>query len=38
MNVNANFMAESVIQIKSRIMINIGASLKNIMYAKKIIF
>ena len=31
-------MVESVIQIKSRITINVDPSAKNIIYAKKIIF
>ena len=31
-------MVESVIQIKSRIMINVGANAKNTIYVKKIIF
>ena len=31
-------MVESVIQIKSRIAINVDASTKNITYVKKIIF
>ena len=35
MNVNINLMVEKLIQIKSRITINIGASIKNIIYAKK---
>ena len=37
-NVNVNLMVESVTQIKSRIMINVDASVKNIAYVKKIIF
>ena len=40
-NVNVIFMVENVIQIKSGITINVGASvkiLKNIVCAKKIIF
>ena len=37
-NGNANLMVENVIQIKSGIMINIDASVKTIIYAKKIIF
>ena len=37
-NVNVNLMVESVIQIKNRIMINVGVSVKNIIYVKKIIF
>ena len=31
-------MAENLIQIKSGITINVDASIKNITYAKKIIF
>ena len=31
-------MDENVIQIKSEIMINVDASVKNIIYMKKIIF
>ena len=37
-NVNVNLMVENVIQIKKGAMINIDASLKNIIYVKKIIF
>ena len=37
-NVNVNLIVESVTQIKSRIMINVDASVKNIAYVKKIIF
>ena len=37
-NVNANFMVENVIQVKSEITINAGASVKNIVYVKIIIF
>ena len=40
-NVNVIFMVENVIQIKSGITINVGASvkiLKNIVCSKKIIF
>ena len=37
-NVNVNLMVENVIQIKSGIMINIGASVRNIIYVKKIMF
>ena len=37
-NVNVNFMVENVIQVKSRIMINVDAGVKNIIYVKKIIF
>ena len=36
-NVNATLMVESVIQIKSGIMIIVGVSVKNIIYVKKII-
>ena len=36
--INVNLMAENVIQIKSEIMINAGASVKNIKYLKKAIF
>ena len=31
-------MEESVIQVKSRIMINVDVGVKNILYVKKIIF
>ena len=31
-------MDENVIQIKSEIMINVDASVKNIIYMKKVIF
>ena len=34
-NVNAYLMVENVVQIKSGITINVGASVKNIIYAKK---
>ena len=37
-NINVNLMAENVIQIKSGIMINVGASVKNIIYVKKYIW
>ena len=37
-NVNANLMVENVIQNKSRILIDVDASAKNIIYMKKIIF
>ena len=37
-NVNVNLMEENVIQIKSEIMINLGLSVKNIIYVKNIIF
>ena len=36
-NVNINVMVESVIQIKSGIMINVDASVESIIYVKKII-
>ena len=38
MNVNVNLMEGNIIQIKSEIMINVDAHLKNIILAKKIIF
>ena len=38
MNVNVNLTEENVIQIKSGIMINVDVSVKNIIYAKNIIF
>ena len=38
MNVNVDLMVENVIEIKSRIMINVFAGVKNIIYVKKIIF
>ena len=34
-NVNVNVIEENVFQIKSRIMINVDASAKNIIYVKK---
>ena len=37
-NVNANLMVANVIQNKSRILIDVDASAKNIIYMKKIIF
>ena len=37
-NVNANLMEENVIQIKSEITVNVDASVKNIIYVRKIIF
>ena len=37
-NVNVNLMIESVIQIKSGIMINVDVSVKNIIYVKKSTF
>ena len=36
-NVNATLMIESVIQIKSGIMIIVDVSVKNMIYVKKII-
>ena len=36
-NVNVNLMEESVTQIKSGIIVNVEASIKNIIYVKKII-
>ena len=35
---NVNLIVENVIQIKKGIMINVGASVKNIKYVKKFIF
>ena len=37
-NVNVNFTEENVIQIKSKITTNVDASVKNIIYVKKIVF
>ena len=37
-NIYVNLMAENVIQIKSGIIINVGASVKNIIYVKKYIW
>ena len=37
-NVNVNFIEEVVTEIKSGIMINVDASVKNIIYEKKIVF
>ena len=37
-NVNLNLIVESVIQIEIRIMINVGVSVENIVYVKKVIF
>ena len=37
-NVNVNVMVESAIQIKNGIMMNIDASVKNILDVKNIIF
>ena len=37
-NVNVNLMEENVTQIKSGATINVDASVKNIIYVKKIIF
>ena len=41
MNVKVNLMVEGLIQVKSGIMINVGASVKiqrNIVFVKKIIY
>ena len=39
MNVDINLMLENIIQIKSEIMIiNVGASVKSVIYVAKIIF
>ena len=38
MTVNVVLMEENVIQINGRITINVDVTVKNIMYAKKIIF
>ena len=35
---NVNLMVESLTQIKNGIMINVDASVKNIIFVKKIIF
>ena len=37
-NVNANLMEESEIQIKIRIIVNVKASVRNIIYVRKIMF
>ena len=37
-NVDVNLMAENVIQMNSRIMINVDGGAKNIIYLKKVIF
>ena len=37
-NLNVDLMLENVIEIKKGKMINVHASVKNIMYVKKIIF
>ena len=37
-NLNENLMEENVIDIRSGIMINADASVKNIIYVKKFIF
>ena len=37
-NINVNLMKENVIQIKRGITINVDASVKNIIYVKKIVF
>ena len=34
-NISVNLMVENVIQIKSGITINVGASVKSIIYVKK---
>ena len=38
MNVNLNLMEEAVTQINSGIIINVDASVKNVMCVKKIMF
>ena len=37
-NINLNLMRENVIQVNRGITINVGVSVKNITYVKKIIF
>ena len=37
-SVNANLMEESEIQIKIRIIVNVKASARNIIYVRKIMF
>ena len=37
-NVNVNFMKQNIIQINGRIKINVDASVKNILYVKRIMF
>ena len=37
-DINVNLMSENVIQIKSGIMVNVGVSVKNIVYVEKITF
>ena len=37
-NVNVNLMVESVTQIKSGMIINVDASVKNIIYVKETVF
>ena len=37
-NVNVNLMEQNVIQINGGITINVDASVKNIIYVKKIMF
>ena len=37
-NVNANLMEESEIQIKIRIIVNVKASVRNIIYVRKTMF
>ena len=36
MNVNVNLMEGNVIQINSRITINVDVSVKNVMYVKRL--
>ena len=35
MNIIIDLMVETVIQIKSGLMVNVGASVRNIIYVKK---
>ena len=37
-NVNVSLMEENVIQVRGKIMMNVSANVKNIVYRKKIIF
>ena len=37
-NVNVNLMVENAIKTKIGIMVNVGASVKNIIYMRKIVF
>ena len=37
-NVNVNFMKQNIIQINDRIKINVDASVRNILYVKKVMF